>query len=562
MVGKASAAAKDVIDRLESMSAHRAEFEWAWRQAVRVAAPDAGDFQSYKMGGSAGFSSIMNSPTAARRSRDIYDSTAVWAVDRLASGLEALIVPQSEYWHNFEIMDLTMAEASYDERLWLQKLRDVMFRARYDADTGWITAVQTAFRRMVALGNAFIFVEDGIPGKSLVRYRYIPLNECYASEDHYGNIDSFYRYYSLTARQARQKFGDKCSAAIKKASESSTDAEHKFMFVQAIMPRGDFGMPSEGVMRAPFASLHVEHETKNIVGESGFFEFPIIDFRWMPEPGKVYGEGPVMKALADIQSLNLMAKNELVASQQAIDPPLLTANAGVMNRINTNPGARNEGGLGPTGEPLAKPLFTGQRLDFATLVLEAKRNQVKESLYINLFQILVQNPQMSATEAMLRANEKGELLGPAGARIQQSLSRMTERELGIMERAGLYAEDSAFRPPESLQDREIVPQFTGPLNRMRKAKEVEGTIQLLNVVAPIAQVDQTVVDKLDGDAMIAGLSERLGVPVEFLRKDDAVANIRQQRQQDNAMAQQAAVAKDFAAAGKQGVEALTALQAA
>ncbi len=559
----ASSAAKDVIDRLESMSAHRSEFEWAWRQAVRVAAPDAGDFSSHlTKGGTSGAYSIMNTPTAARRSKDIYDSTAVWAVDRLASGLEALIVPQSEYWHNFEIMDLTMAEASYDERLWMEKLRNVMFRARYDADTGWITAVQTAFRRLVALGNAFIFVEDGIGNKSLVRYRYLPLNECYAAEDHYGQLDSFYRYYSMTARQARQKFGDKVSPALKRASESSNDAERPFMFVQAIHPRADFGHPSEGVKRAPWASLHIEHESRTVVGESGYYEFPIIDFRWMPEPGRVYGEGPVMKALADIQSLNLMAKNEMVASQQAIDPPLLTANAGVMNRINSNPGARNEGGLSPNGDPLAKPLFTGQRLDFATLVMEAKRTQVKESLYINLFQILVQNPQMSATEAMLRANEKGELLGPAGARIQQSLSRMTERELAIMERRGLYAQDSAFKPPDSLRGREVVPQFSGPLNRMRKAKEVEGTIQLLNVVSPIAQVDQTVVDRLDGDAMIAGLSDRLGVPVEFLRKDDAVAAIRGKREQDQNMAQQAAVAKDFAAAGKQGVDALNSLQAA
>jgi hypothetical protein len=549
----------DVINRLASLATNRLDYEWAWKQVARVAAPDAGDFSTRISGASVSSGKFLMA-TAARRSKDIYDSTAVTAVDRLASGLEALIIPQSEYWHSFEILSLSREEATYREKLWMQRLRNLVFKVRYDADSGWIAGSQTCFRRLVAFGNAFMWVEDGVGRKSLVRYRYIPLDECFVDEDHLGQIDTFYRDYSLTARQAVQKFGNKASEIIQKCAENPKEQDRRFGFVQCVQPRGDFGLPSEGVMRTPWASLHVEVESRRVVRESGFFEFPVVDFRWLPEPGRIYGEGPVMKCLADIQSLNLMAKNELTASQQAIDPPLLVANAGVMNRPNSNPGAINYGGMSPTGQELVKPMFTGQRLDFATLVLEAKRNQVKESMYINLFALLVQNPQMTATEALIRANEKGELLGPAGSRIQQGLSHLVDRELDILARRGLYAPGSAFVPPTRLQGLEIGPQFTGPLSRLRQTKEVEGTIRTLQVMAPLAQIKPEVVDNFDEDRMARGLGERLGMPIDFLRPFEAVQQIRQVRSNQQAFAQAAAIAKDASSAGKQSSEALVNIQ--
>ncbi|STU67291.1 Bacteriophage head to tail connecting protein [Klebsiella pneumoniae subsp. ozaenae] len=49
---------------------------------------------------------------------------------------------------------------------------------------------------------------------------------------------------------------------------------------------------------------------------------------------------------------------------------------------------------------------------------EQKRQTINDGFFITLFQILVDNPQMTATEAMLRAQEKGQLLAPTAGRIQ------------------------------------------------------------------------------------------------------------------------------------------------
>jgi hypothetical protein len=448
---------------------------------------------------------------------------------------------------------LSRDEHPDDELKWFERVRNMMFRARYDADSGWINASQLGMRRCIAFGTSYTWVDENFDGRSVVHYRHIPLNEGYIATDHKGDVNQFIREYTLAAHQCISEFGDQCSDDIKKASESATDKDRRFTIIQALMPRGDFDFSGD-ISKSRYQSVHIELDSKKIVKQSGFYEFPLIDFRWLPE--KDYGEGPVMRALADIQSLNTMAKNEMIAGDQAVRPALLVANAGVMNRPNTNPGAINFGGLNGNGQEMVKPMFSAQRLDFATMVRQAKAEQVKDSMYLNLFQLLVKNPQMSATEAMIRANEKGELLGPAGARLQQSLSRMVERELGILSRRGAFNRGTSLQVPQGLQGKRPSVQFTSPLDRLRRAKEGEGILRLLETASPLAQIDPTVMDEIDPSQTLRQLRDILGAPVSILRDPKQVAEIRAQRAQANNQMQQAQIAAEMAKAGAQGSQAL------
>lgn len=545
--------ADDHIDRLSQLSVARSGFEAAWAQVRKVAAPDASDFKAIGTGSTALIGGLPM-PDAANMSKDIYDVTAINAVDRLASGMEAIVTPQSEYWHGLGITDFTRkpGRVNDEEKSWLEDIRNLMFSIRYDADSGFVPAWQTALRRVIQFGTAFIWVEENLTADSMIRYQYMPLGECYAAVDKNDVVNTWYRYYELTATQAVEKFGSRTPASIRGAADSATDKDRRFKFVHCIHPSSDY---DQGNSPFPFKSLHIAYDDRTIVGQKGFFEFPIIDVRWLPEPGKVYGEGPVMRVLAEIQSANLLAKNELVASEQAVRPPLLVGHAGVMNRPNTNPGAINFGGMTPQGQELIKPLFTGQRLDFATMILEAKKNAIRESLYLNLFQLLVQNPQMSATEALIRANEKAELLGPAGSRLQGGLSRLINRELGILVRRGLLDRDSSYAVPRSVRGRLSV-QFTSPLDRLRRAKEGEGITRMLEIVAPLAQIDPSVVDNFDPDMMVRELRDILGAPVRVLRDPEVVAQRRAAREEQQAMMANAQIAEQLAKASAQGTDAL------
>jgi hypothetical protein len=193
-------------------------------------------------------------------------------------------------------------------------------------------------------------------------------------------------------------------------------------------------------------------------------------------------------------------------------------------------------------------------------VIQAKRENLRESLYINLFALMVQNPRMSATEALIRANEKGELLGPAGSRIQESLSRLIDRELGILQRFGLFDQDSVFKPPRSIQGRSIGPKFTSPLDRLRRSKEAEAVIRTLEIVSPIATFDQGVFDNLDGDETTRLVGEVMGMPRKALRRREEVAELRAQRAQQQAMEQQLAMAQAAAKAAHDAAPALETMQ--
>ena len=551
----ADKAADDHMERLSQLAAGRSSFEQVWRQVARVAAPDAVDFAGSGTLGATGIRHNQHQPLAAHRSKQIYDVTAINAVDRLASGIEALVAPQAEYWHGLEVTNWARrvgSKATDEEKAWLEAQRNLMFTLRYDADSGFVPAFQTAIRRTIAFGNAFVWLDESFDEFSMFRYQHIPLAECYIATDAQDIMTTWYRYYSLTAEQAKGFFKEKLSPQIARAAESPVDKDKQFRFARCIHPSADY---NEGSSPFAYKSVHVDCENRSIVGTRGFFEMPVIDFRWLPEKGP-YGEGPVMRVLSEIQSANQLAKNELIASEQSVRPALLVANAGVMNRPNTNPGAINFGGMNPNGQELIKPLNIGGRLDFATMVLEAKKNAIKESLYINLFQLLVQNPQMSATEALIRANEKAELLGPAGSRLQGGLSRMIRRELGILARRGLYDADSVYAKPRSVGAGRVTVDFTSPLDRLRRAKEGEGISRLLEMVAPIAQVDPSIVDNFDGDETVRQLRDILGAPVSILRRPEDVQRIRQGRQEQQAATQNAAIAEQLAAASAQGTKAL------
>lgn len=264
-----------------------------------------------------------------------------------------------------------------------------------------------------------------------------------------------------------------------------------------------------------------------------------------------------MLALSEIKSLQLMGKGELRAFGQWTDPPMGMPNDGVMNRPNLNPRAINPGAVGPDGSLRVRPLLTAQNPDFAEKVMEVRRTQVKETLYINLFQTLIKNPEMTATEAMIRSNEKGELLGPAGGKIQAALSTMIDRELAILTRRGIFRPTSPLAPPQSLAGAPITVRMTSPLDRMRRANEGVGTTQLLNVALPMVKVQPGILDNFDLDKTVRVLREIFGAPAEVIVTETVLAQKRQAslQKQQMAMALQAGtaggkIAKDASIAGR------------
>lgn len=562
-----------VVDDILDLASRRAQDRtwWAqvWLDIARLVLPTEAPISALNaltMGtpgtlGRAAYSAP-NSPTTVKQ---IYDNTGMWAVDRLAAGMESLITPMSEKWHGLGIEDVTAGDPTEEQKIYLDKLRNVQFSLRYDPRAGFISAHQKAMRSCVALGTGVIYIEQGDgrarPGDpdTVFRYRYCPLPQCLLGTNDNGVVDTNFRYPTFNVKQLVQKFGrEKVSAKVQSLYDSGK-FDDNISVLHAVMPRQESGSSflSGTIKGSRIASYWIEVDQRHMLNDSGFFEFPYAVYHWMQTDNSAYAESPVMLALSEIKSLQVMGKAELRAFAQWVDPPLGTVNDGVMNRPNLNPRAVNPGAIGPDGSIRVRPLITAQNPDFAEKVMETRRNGVRETLYINLFQILIKNPQMTATEAMLRANEKGELLGPAGGKIQTALAIMADRELGILERKGIFSSTSLLAPPDSLRDKSVGIKFTSPLDRMRRANEAIGIQKMLEILLPLAKAKPTVLDKLDEDNIVNNLREILGAPANSLVPENVLKQRREKTDQQSSAQQNmmmgagaADIAKDASIAGR------------
>src|SRR5690606_36455224 len=97
-----------------------------------------------------------------------------------------------------------------------------------------------------------------------------------------------------------QRWGDKVSDRVKAAAENDKDKDQPFPVLHAVCPREETGSRSNTNRNAPFASYYVEEDTRHLIGDSGYFEFPFIVYQWNVTEDSPYGESPVMMALADI----------------------------------------------------------------------------------------------------------------------------------------------------------------------------------------------------------------------------------------------------------------------
>jgi len=560
----------DLFVTQNKLASDRAYWEDVWYDCVELAMP----FASWKFAfkGDTIKSSLTGTymqPESARRSREIYDGEAVWASERLAAGMESLVAPRAQKWQDFVLGGPFAPDPTDLEQEWLERLRDYNFQVRYDPRCNFALANQKAIRSTVTLGTGILFCEEnmGRRGVSPVQvpffYRFVPVIEAYLGVDPYDDIDKCFRICEMTASAAANYFGaDNLSQKVRDAANDLKQCNDPYTFMHAVLPReetGDYALKRQGQL---YASFWAECDTRHLIKHSGFFTFPYLVQWWDQSENTAYGQSPLMSVLGDVKMLQVMSKTSLKAAQQIVDPPMATMPGLYNKRLNLNPRAVNAGYIDEAGRLKAQPLVTVKDPSFAENLMELKRKGIRQSMYVDLFQILVQNPQMTATEALIRANEKGELLGPAGAKIENSLGRAAEREIGILQRKGAFDSGSPLVPPQSIGGKNVSVEASGPLARLRRMQELTGVNSVLNLASVLGEYDPKVLTRIDGDATLEIAREIQGAPRKMFRTDDEVAVLAQAQEQQNANALNLQATDTLARAAGAATPAIQALQAA
>jgi len=502
--------------RLDRLGQERGTWEVNWQEILDYVMPRKADIVTLRTRGE-------------KRTEVLFDSTAITANNLLAASLQGTLTSPSLPWFSIKLRDEELNE-NRDVQLWLEDTA----RRMYDTfnETNFNTEVHEMYLDLCSIGTAALFVEEGTKGFDTdgIHFNCLHIAEYYVQENINGKVDTLYRKYKLTARQAVQEFGfDNLGEKIQTASKEKPD--HKFNFIHAVEPTEDYKRAlGKASTKLPFHSCHVCEEDKMVVRTGGYNEFPYLVPRWSKATGEIFGRSPSFNALPDIKTLNKAVEIGLKAWAKAIDPPLLVQDDGVIGRVRMTPAGitviRNDGAV--------KPLQIGTNWQITDLKENQLRTAIRQAYYSDQLQ-LQEGPQMTATEVQVRYELMQRLLGPTLGRFQSEfLNPLIERVFGIMYRAG-----ALMKEPDLIQGTKIDVEYLGPLARSQRMEESVAIERLYSLAMNIAQIDPAIMDNIDHDEAVRLRGNLLGVPKTVLRGKDDVDSLRAMRAEQAQMAQMA-----------------------
>lgn len=507
--------------RLAALRTDRSNFDTQWEEAAARVMPAHRD--TFTARRSVAF-------TQGQKKTELqFDATTAFAAQRFSSVIESLVTPQASIWHLLRPVDQVLRR-NKAVRQFFDDLSETVFNYRYRPVANFVGNSQQVYLGLGVYGNGSLYVDRPEKDKGL-RYRSVHLAETYFAENHAGIVDTVYRAFMMSPRQIVQRADWKAPEAIVEMAKNATQADVRNKEVlHVVRPRDDFDpvrMDSKGM---PWESLYILVDTKDVLAESGYTSFPYAVARYTQAPGEVYGRGPAQWVLPAIKTLNEQKKTILKQGHRVVDPVLLAHDDGNLGSFSLKAGALNAGGVNKDGRPLVHVLPTGN-IAVGEKMMDIEKAIIHDAFLITLFQILIDTPQMTATEVLERAREKGMLLAPTAGRLQaEFLGPLIEREIDVLAKQGLLPP-----MPQILQDAaaEYRIEYDSPMSRMQRAERASGFMRALDTAANYAKMtgDADALDYFNFDVAMPAILDINGAPSAWVRSEDEVAARRDGRNQ-------------------------------
>jgi hypothetical protein len=460
----------------------------------------------------------------------VYDGTGLSAARIQAVGLQGYTVSPSMEWFHLgfpipEVEDIPANKAYFED--YARSLYGAYRRSNF------YSAMTQLFMQGGTIGTTVLYLEEDLNEQRLV-FRVLHPREYFLAENRYRVVDTVFRKFDLSAREALKKFPeDRLSDELKMRVKERPD--DKFRFVHAVYPNNDriYGKLDAGNKR--FASVYFEERT---AGEdalplikSGYDENPYMAWRWSLLDDGPYGASPAWDALYDVIGLNAMAKDMLIASNKMANPPMVVPKE-----------LRGVASFEPAGSTYVKdmqrvPQQLLQRIDMSASYERERdiREIVKQHFNVDFFLMLAtRDQQMTATEIRERQTERSVMLGPAIGNLQSEvLSPNIDRTSRI-----LADNDELPPPPPSLEqylDIDIRIDFMSPLAQaQRRIMETQGLQVFMEKMVPLTELWPEWRDRVDIDEFTKAVAMGESVKSKVLRSDDEVQEIRDSRAEQEA----------------------------
>jgi hypothetical protein len=510
-----------IIRRYERLKATRDEYwQGLWRQVRHYCMPDQEDGLS--KGGEKG--------------GELFDTTAIEARERLASGMYSWMAPSDRRWFELRPEDKHLQDVAAVQE-YFSRVSEIL--AMELANSNWCGELIKCLSDLACGLDGVMYVEDG-GADTVLSFKSFPIETVCYSVDRHDRVDTVFRATEMSARQIVQTFGASTDAEISEeirtAAASPDQCDRLFPILHAVLPREDAGA-GLGQKAMAYADLYIDLKTRRVLQEGGYEELPFAVCRFRKSDREQYGRGPGIDALPDIRMLNRMRETFISNAEYAADPSWMIPDGSLVSKtFNRGPGALvffrpQLNGISPA------PVARGNNLQVDYQTIESERERIRAKFYWDVFDPLGDLKNMTAQEVSVRNATKMVPFAPIAGNLHTDLfGPVIQRVYAICARRGLLPE-----PPAQLGDElQYKIEFVSKIALSIKRQAALGWLQTESALQGLVQLNPALMDNFDVDQIARDLAAANGCETAWLLdvdKRDALRNSRQQAQQAQAQAQ-------------------------
>ena len=518
-----------ILESYQSLKAERAPWEAWWDSLRHYVLPSR---QHVENG-----SDIADAPTA----RQLSDTTAVEACQKLASGHMSYITPSNELWFKWSC---PLPDCGDEAESWYNRCSEIANREL--AQSNFYTELHECFLDRVGMGTGSLFCSTTRDGRLM--FRHIPCGEFVCAENDEGTMDTYMREFTFTPHQAAEKFGEKNLGPRGRALLATPRNRHEgsLRFLHVVRPRQKRVRGRDNARNMPFESIYYSLNDQCSVQESGYREMPYMVTRFLRWGTGAYGLAPARLVYPDIRQAQFLNRILDMLGEVAAFPRILEL-ANQSGEVDLRAGGRTL--INPESASLGFPRewATQGRYDVGMDRLRQKQDAIRRAFFVPMLELWSeQKQQMTAAEIYARENERVMLFSPSFTLFASDFRPLMERVFALLFRLGRFSQPPStvtVGPPGKEAGIEL-PRvvYQSRIAMVMRRLQSEGIARSLQRLQVMAGMDNTLLDHLDLDRTFRLASRLDGVPEELLRPEATVKRIRRKREMPEPTAPQPAPA--------------------
>lgn len=459
------------------------------------------------------------------------DSTPRQAISILSSGMQSGITSPSRSWFTLAL-SIGQRDVPNAVEIWLSNIKNLIEDILSASNI--YQCLHQLYEEVATYGTACMIIDPDF--ENVVNGITFTVGEYVLGKTAGDKIDTFGREFTKTVSETVETFGIENVSQSVREQYKNGNLDNKVNIFHLIVPNVGRDVQKIDNQNMPFLSVYWEDCGDNKpLRVGGYKYFPVICPRWRTKAtSDIYGMGIGQEVLGDVKMLQDMNKKKLIGLSKVVQPPLQVS-SNVPGVINLRPDGitRFSGTTDQAVRPIYQTPLDLQSLEYAIQQVEQRINK---AFYVDIFSMLQTITQeKTAREVEELHSEKLMMLGPIFEMFKMEVLDI------LINLVFNYALDAGIVPPapEEIQGQDLSIEYVSMVAQAQKMSGVTATNQYLGVIYNLAQANPNVLDNLNFDAITRKVAKMIGVEPIMLNDEEVVAQIREERaQQQMAMAQQ------------------------